>query len=96
MKISYFHFVNFGKTPSTDERKMHILPLTKPTNRSQGGIWGVAIDYAASLVKRFTFLSIYGGVTLFSIFFGCFPNGFPYTKFWLYLTKILALQDNLY
>ena len=54
------------------------------------------MDYAASLVKRFTFLSIYGGVTLFSIFFGCFPNGFPYTKFWLYLTKILALQDNLY
>ena len=58
--------------------------------------WGVAMDYAASLVKRFSFLSIYGGVTLFSIFFGCFPNGFPYTKFWLYLAKILVLQDNLY
>ena len=81
MKISYFHFVNFWKTPSTDERKMHILPLTKPTNRSQGGIWGVAMDYAASLVKRFSFLSIYGGVTLFSLFLVAFQMDFPTPSF---------------
>ena len=52
------------------------------------------MDYSASLVKRFGFLSIYGGVTLFSIFFGCFPNGFPYTKFDYILQSLCGLKTS--
>ena len=39
------------------------------------------MDYAASLVKRFSFLSIYGGVTLFSIFLVAFQMDFPTPSF---------------
>ena len=65
---------------------MRILITTYETNKQKpGGIWGVAMDYAASLVKRFSFLSIYGGVTLFSIFFWLLSK-------WISLHQVLTVS----